>query len=242
MTPPLEHRMTFTVRTYDIGSKGLIQMHSLMQYLQEAASAHANNIDVGFDWMRSRGLYWVLVNLKVEFERVPFYGDAVELITFPSGTDLLKAFREFIGTDGVGKPLFKASSEWMVLDRTNRSVKEMSELHFDFPFKAERALGPLQRLRPQKNYEDIYDLMVPHSSIDMNLHVNNCEYVRWGMDALWKYDPKRYDLKKLHITFNAEVKEAEPIMLSGSRTNEGTVSIKGARATDSKVAFLMEVS
>jgi len=242
MTAPLEHRMTFTVRTYDIGSKGHIQMHSLMQYLQESASTHANNIGVGFDWMRSRGLYWVLVNLKVEFERDPFYGDAVELITLPSGTDLLKAFREFIGTDGVGKPLFKASSEWMVLDRTNRSVKEMSELNFDFPFSTKRAIGPLQRLRPQKDYEDIYDLIVPHSSIDMNSHVNNCEYVRWGMDALWKFDPDRNDVKKLHITFNAEVKEAERIILSGSRTTEGTVSIKGARASDSKTAFLMETS
>ncbi|MCU0799282.1 MAG: thioesterase [Candidatus Thermoplasmatota archaeon] len=242
MTAPIEHRMTFTVRTYDIGSKGHIQMHSLMQYLQEAASTHANNIGVGFDWMRSRGYYWVLVNLRVEFERVPFYGDTVEIITYPSGMDLLKAFREFIGTDGAGRPLFKASSEWMVLDRATKSVKEMSELKFDFPFRTERALGPFQRLRPQKDYEGVYELVVPHSSIDMNSHVNNCEYVRWGTDALWKYDPKGHDVKKLHITFNAEVKEAEHIMLSGSRTNEGTVSIKGARATDSKIAFLMEVS
>ncbi len=238
----MEHKMDFTVRTYDIGSKGKLQMHSLMQYLQESASAHANMIGVGFDWMMGKGLYWVLVNLRIVFDKVPFYGDTVTIRTYPSGFDVMKAYREFIGTGQDGKPMFKASSEWMVLERGSGRLREMSDLGFDFPFTNERPLGELARLRSLKDYKVVTEFVVPHSSIDMNSHVNNCEYVRWGMDALWKFDPKRHDVKNVHISFNAEVRENEHLLISAVRTNEGTVSIKGARASDSKTAFLMEVS
>jgi acyl-ACP thioesterase len=242
MTAPLDHELTFTVRTYDIGQNGRIQMHSLMEYLQEAASSHANLIGVGFDWMRGKGFYWVLVNLRIEFDRVPFYDDTIKIVTYPSGSDLLKAFREFVATDKSGRQVLKASSEWMVLDRVTRSVKEMADLQFEFPFNNKRVLGDLQRLRPQKDSTPIGELVVPHSSIDMNGHVNNCEYVRWGMDALWKFDRTLAEVRTIQVSFNAEVREEEKLLLYGSRTLEGPISIKGIRSSDSKTAFIMEIS
>jgi len=120
----------------------------------------------------------------INFKKHPRYGETLILKNWPSGWDLLKAFRDFRGEDLQGNELFSATSDWMVFDRSSFRPMTTKELNFDFESIMERNIHDMKRLKGAPEMEDVTKIVVPYSSIDMNSHVNNTEYVRWGIDTM----------------------------------------------------------
>ncbi|MBN1389812.1 MAG: hypothetical protein JXA22_04115 [Candidatus Thermoplasmatota archaeon] len=237
----LEKKTVFTVATYHCDNRGRILPHTLMQQLQEIASKHADDLGVGRKWMEDNGLYWVLVNFRIEFSKVPSYGDAVMLRTWPSGLDLLRAFRDFKGEDLRGKELFRAASDWMVIDAKRMRPVMIKDLEFDFESSKDRSFGDMDRLKTAGEYTDLHIISVPYSSIDMNGHVNNTEYVRWGTDTARMEIGEGPDIDCFHITFLSEVFMHEEILLRSMGQKVGTIRLKGSRTGNGKDAFVMEL-
>jgi acyl-ACP thioesterase len=102
-------------------------------------------------------------------------------------------------------------------------------------------LGDIDRLRPEAEYRDVGKLKVPYSSIDLNGHVNNTEYVKWGVDALRRFDKVGIDPGSFQISYNAEVFEGEELNLMVVENERSGYSIKGTRSSDGKNAFLMKI-
>lgn len=237
----LEKRSVFTVSTYHCNDAGTIHLHSLMQQLQEIASKHAEDLGVGRKWMEKNGFYWVLVNFKMVITKHPGYGETVILKTWPSGWDLLKAFRDFKGEDLNGNELFRATSDWMVIDRNTFRPMTTKELNFDFPSSHERIITDMERLKVISDMKEIYRKSVPYSSIDMNGHVNNTEYVRWGIDTLRTIVSPDNKIASFSISYLAEVFKGEMIILHSKKMDENTFMIKGNKEGSTKTAFMIEV-
>jgi acyl-ACP thioesterase len=237
----LEKRAVFTVSTYHCDSQGRIHLHSLMQQLQEIASKHAEDLGVGRKWMDENGYYWVLVNFKMDISRLPGYKETVILKTWPSGWDLLKAFRDFKGEDLEGTELFRATSEWMVIDKNNFRPKTTKELEFDFISSKNRIINDIQRLRSSQALEEIFRINVPSSSIDMNGHVNNTEYVRWGIDTLWACSPNEGTIRSFGISYISEVFKNEELILKRKDMGKNHIQIVGSKANGGKDTFVMEI-
>ncbi len=238
-----QKRSVFTVKTYESQANGLMHMHSLMQQMQEIASRHAEELGFGMDWMVKNSCYWVLVNFKIEFTRVPKYDEMVMLRTWPCGRDLIKAFREFKGEDLQGNELFRATSDWMVIDLATQRPRSPEEFDLDINDDNGPVMGNIDRLRPQKQYQEIERFNVPYSSIDGNKHVNNTEYVRWGIDTWKRFDPEgTHSIRSMHITFSAEVLQNDEVVLEASKKPDGTIAVRGIRSRDGKNSFLMEIS
>lgn len=233
--------LEFQVRTYECQPSGAMNLHCLMHHIQEIAYQHAERYGFGYSWMERDNVYWVLINFRMEITALPIFGQKVKLVTWPSGYELIKAFREFQGFDEEGKELFRATSEWMILDRDSRMPKRPDDFDFHFPKKGERLLGDIDRLRPEDEYRDVGNITVPYSSIDLNGHVNNTEYVKWGVDALRRFDKVGIDPGSFQISYNAEVFEGEELKLMVMENEGSEYSIKGKRSSDDKRAFLMKI-
>jgi len=235
-------RSVFTVKTYECQASNQMHMHSLMHHIQEIASKHADELDFGMEWMRLNNVYWVLVNFRMELNRLPAYNQTVILRTWPSGADVIKAFREFVGEDLEGNVLFKASSDWMIIDRNSMRPRDPSYFDLDIPDHDERVIGEIKRLLPKRDYNELGRIRVPYSSIDVNGHVNNCEYVRWGTDTIRimekDLEPK---FRSMHITFSSEVFEGEDLILEAVGPEDGLIAVRGKKAENGKNAYLMEM-
>ncbi len=79
MARPREDR--FVVRMYDCRPDGRIKINALMQYMQEAAAGHAEQLGVGFRDLDRRGCLWVLVNLRLEMAATPRWADPLIITT-----------------------------------------------------------------------------------------------------------------------------------------------------------------
>ena len=234
---------TFTVKTYECQANGNIKIPLLMQYLQEIAALHAEQLCLGFDRMNEIDSYWVLSNLRIEIERFPKWNDKITVKTWPSGYTRLMARREFVVKDQHGRELLKAGSEWMVLNRQKNRPKNLFRLDLGLPKSGPKAIsGELNRLEPRDSYSDIEQMRVPYSSIDINGHVNNTEYVRWGIDALKKafgFDGKVHSMQASYLS---EIFEGDELELLSSQSDNNCFFVLSRKPTSQDNVHIMEIS
>lgn len=233
----------FTVRTYECQVDGNIKIASLMQCLQEAAALHAEQLGLGFERLGEMNGYWVLSNLRVEIARLPKWGEEVTIGTWPSGFNRVIASREFAGKDQNDRELFRAGSEWMVLDKQRNRPKNLFHLDLGLPRTGIKALsGRLGRLQPSDDCRDADRVRVPFSSIDLNGHVNNTEYVRWGFDALRRTFKTERDVRCMQVTYLSEIFEGDELDLLVSSGVCGGFHVLGRKSHTKTDVYVMEVS
>jgi acyl-ACP thioesterase len=232
----------FTVKTFDCQVDGNIKIVSLMQYLQEVAALHAERLGFGFDRLNEIHCYWVLSNLRLEIARLPKCNDDITIKTWPSGYSRIIATREFIGRDQYDSELFRASSQWMVLDKQNNRPKNLFHLDLSLPKTGPKAIsGKLKRLEPQNGYSEVEQVRVPYSSIDLNGHVNNTEYVRWGIDALARAFKLKGNVRFVHATYLSEVFEGDELDLMASCSKSGHFCVLVRRSGEENNVYVMEI-
>ncbi len=212
----------FTVKTYDCRPNGQIKLNALMQYMQEAAARHAEQLGFGFADLNARDCFWVLVNSCLELTRTPKWREDITIRTWPSTSTRIIASREFIGKGPQGES-FRATSDWMILDRHSGRPKNLSRLDLDLPPAGPKALPEeSNRLQPVKDYEKACSLRVPFSALDFNGHVNNTEYVRWALDGMYRKLGRLPEIRALQATYLAEVFEGDDIeVLVSTDTDTG---------------------
>jgi medium-chain acyl-[acyl-carrier-protein] hydrolase len=222
----LEREDRFTIKAFDCRPDGGVKVSSLMQYLQEAAACHAEQLGFGFADMSRRDWFWVLANLRLEISREPRWMDCLTIRTWPSGHTRLTASREFIGMARDGSELFRAGSEWMVLDRRRGRPQNLTRLGLNLPPSGPMALPePLHRLKPAEGYVRACTVQVPFSSLDFNGHVNNTEYVRWAVDGLSLQLGRVPEIHVAHVTYVAEAFQGDEIEVLVSPAGNGRVGI-----------------
>ncbi len=239
---PREDR--FTIKAFDCRPDGQIKPNVLMQYLQEAAARHAEQLGVGFAELARRNCFWVLANFRLEITVTPRWRDVVTVKTWPSGFTRLTASREFVGENAEGHELFRAASEWMILDKQSGRPKNLTRLELHLPPSGPKALAAeLQRLQPAVDYIQADSLRVPFSSLDFNGHVNNTEYIRWALDGLHVRRHIAPEIRVLQVAYLAEVFENDTIEVGVAPDTNGPTRILERRLAEPTNAnvFLMEV-
>ena len=237
----------FRIRTYECGVDGRIKIFSLMQYLQEIAALHAGQLGLGFDRLSEMNGYWVLSNIRIEINRLPGRDDEITLRTWPSGYSRTTATREFVGKDQNGFELFRAGSDWMVLNKETNRLKNLFKLDLNLPKTGTKALpDEVKRLEPDGDYRAGAvrepPVRVPYSSIDLNGHVNNTEYVRWSIDALSRTFKINENIHCVQATYLSEVFEGDELDLLATSKTGGKFGVLGRKSGTETNVFLMEVS
>ncbi|MEJ2704869.1 MAG: thioesterase [Sedimentisphaerales bacterium] len=232
----------FTVRTSECQPDGRIKMASLMQYLQEAAALHAEQLGVGFERLSEMDVYWVLSNFKIEIARLPRWSEEVTIRTWPSGYNRAIASREFVGADRKDQEVFKAGSEWMILSKRTNRPRNLFRLDLNLPKTGVSVLpDPMSRLQRRDDYRAVDHVRVPYSSIDLNGHVNNTEYVRWSFDVLRQAFGPDGGIRWMQVTYLSEVFEGDEVELLVSSVGSGRFHVLGSKLDTQSDVYLMEV-
>lgn len=232
----------FIVKTYECQADGNIKLFSLMQHLQEAAAVHAEQLGFGRRMLNEIDGYWVLSNLRIEIGRFPKWNEEVTLETWPSGYTRLLATREFIGRDQRDRESFRASSEWMILDKRSGRPRNLLRLELSLPECGPRVImAGLNRLQPQDGYIETDRVRVPHSAIDLNGHANNTECVRWGLDALQGAFKFSRAIRFMHATYLSEVFEGDELDILVHSEGEGRFYVLGRKSDVGSNVFLIDV-
>lgn len=227
------------VRSYECGPDGRARMDTVCNYLQEAASLHAESLGFSKSDFASAGqdITWVLTRLRVRMSRFPAWEEEVRVVTFPRGGRRIVAWRDFELFDRAGARLGVATSEWMVIDLATRKVVSIPERVFacaetsrpsvlgDVPFAP--------RIRWPENAAPAAErrFVARRCDIDLNGHVNNVHYVEWLLEALPDSPPP---CGELELAFRSETFAGDTVCVAACETAPGEFVLRCAAPAGSE--------
>lgn len=211
----------FQVRSYECGSDGRATLPTLCNYLQEAASLHAEALAFSRTDFASAGanISWVLTRLRVKMNRYPRWNEKVEVVTFPRGGRKIVAWRDFTVRTADGEVLGVATSEWMIIDLATRRIVSIPDSVFDVSEAvkdADAVLG-LDPFTPRLRFPaDVApygrcEFVAQHADIDLNGHVNNVHYIEWMQEPCFVHGPSAACPNEMEIVFRSETFAGERI-------------------------------
>jgi medium-chain acyl-[acyl-carrier-protein] hydrolase len=183
--PKLEKE--YAVHVYETGPDGKLSLHSLFDYFQDIASDHAVKLGYGRDDLLKSNNFWVLSRIYAEIDTWPQWGETLVIKTWPRGTERLFALRDFDVRFYDGRPVARATSSWLIVDRNTRRIQRPDDnlRKYDPDLPEERALSRnALKLEPAEPGDSrTHQLSVRISDLDLNLHTNNVRYLKWAIDS-----------------------------------------------------------
>ncbi len=191
------------IKSYQTNQYGTASIAALFHIMLEAAWAHAQIMDWGYDDLKNNNLFWVLSRFYLKVEKCPAWQDEITLNTWSAGTDGMYAYREYILEDSRGEIILKASSAWLILDMETRKIFRLSDYKATFPKRIDaNACRNPKRIKPVVHSEELNFYPVLFSELDINKHFNSVKYVErvlddFGIDFLNAHEPAELEVNYL---------------------------------------------
>jgi len=210
------YRTSLRIPPSDIDFSNRLKVNALFNYVQNAASAHAEQLNLGYREMQAAGLFWVLSWMRVELDGYPHYQQEVTVTTWPKGRYRIFSLRDFLFSTAEGEVFCRARSAWLPVEASSKRVVSLDRLPRPVPYNPDRtALDELPSKIPEgEKLEDVYEHQIRYSDLDLNQHVNNARYV----ELLWNCYPLEFHrdhrLRALTFSFQSESRYGDRLILS----------------------------
>ncbi|MBE0676867.1 MAG: hypothetical protein IH591_19585, partial [Bacteroidales bacterium] len=184
----VEFEKSYKVPVYDTDFRGKLYLHSLLNYIQDIASEHAELLNFGRDDLQQGNRFWILSRIYVVIHRMPEWREVVSLRTWPRGTEGLFALRDIEIRDEEGIIIAAATTSWVIVDIASRRPCRpdylLEGMNREFPGNTAlpRNAGKVSPTSDACNTAPPF--RVKPADLDVNLHVNNVRYIQWVYDTM----------------------------------------------------------
>ena len=227
-------RQEFKVQSWHVDFFRRARLDMLCLYFQEAAWNHAEALGFGFNRLAAERKMWVLSRLLLKVERLPLWGEAIRVDTWPSGIKSVFALRDFEMFDGAGSRLMAGVGAWLILDSETRRLKRIDQLLSSIPAVIRpRALNKDPGKLESSGTVQAGTFPVSYSDLDVNGHVNNARYIGWMLDSYGMDFHRTRVVKELEINFLGEAQVGDKVAVRSTREETGDVlSIFGEKNSE----------
>lgn len=232
--------VTYPVHVYETGPDGRISLHSLFDFMQDAAADHAVRLGYGRDDLLKKNHFWVLSRMYAEIYERPLWKDSVIVRTWPSGTDKMFAMRNYDLYTSEGKHVAVGSSSWLIIDRITKRIQRPDEILIKYNNENQAAALSLRGAAKLPGSSIGGSLSpafrVSVNDLDVNLHTNNVNYLKWISNTYDLNFVMDHHPSSVEINYLAESVFGEEISLrtSGDEENDGCFNHSVIRLSDSK--------
>lgn len=177
---------TYQIRTYEVDCRNRLSILSMFNFMQDAASKHAQALGVSVRRLLSENYTWLLSRLKIKIASYPDINDRIQIATWPSGTQRLFALRDFELRNGSDQVIAEAVSAWLVIDvQRRRPVRILPFVDRLKPLEGHHVLpDTLDKLPGIKNCTYEKEFIARYGDLDVNQHVNNVSFVEWVVEGV----------------------------------------------------------
>lgn len=207
-TPETRYSKEFTISSFDVDANKKATLQSLCRYMQEMAVLHAEKLKLGLHDMLKENRGWVLAQMSIKIERLPFFHENISVKTWSNGPDGRFAMRDFIIYDENNEVIARASSTWFVVDITEKKICRLDDYFKDYNYSdIEYALGRKpERIKPFEDAEIKDEIIVNYSDLDINAHVNNIRYIDFALNQFTYAFRMKHDIAEIELNFLKESK------------------------------------
>ena len=216
-----KYQETLSIKSYQTNQYGKASIASIFNILIEAAWAHAQVMDWGYDSLKSNHLFWVLSRMYFQVEKYPAWQDQITLSTWSAGTDGMYAYREYIVENERGELLLRASSAWLILDMETRKIFRLSDYRQTFPkFTHPGACRNPKRIKPDVHAQKLNFYPVLFSDLDINEHFNSVKYVERVLDDFGVAFLNSHEPAELEVNYLKEGQAGDSIAVTRTQLSE----------------------
>lgn len=173
--------LKFKVHTTQCDFKEYLRAYAALDFFQDLAWLHAEEIGVGYQDTLNHNLAWVVMYEQFEVvSRLPKFGETVIVKTWPKERGRLECLREYEICDENNNLMIKGISNWVLINIGKRTLSRGSEIKFNGEYLDKTNYPEKQKRKLDLNDEGIdysYSYKVLLSDIDTNHHMNNSKYL-----------------------------------------------------------------
>lgn len=201
---------------YMTDKNGNLTLSALTGFFQDIAIEHSDSAGYTVKKLLDMSLGWVITNYHIIIERMPVYGEKVEIRTWSSALKHFLAERSFSITDINGNDIIKAVSMWSLINLVKRRPEAiLPEMGKAYNVGTAAAIKN-EKYRISNNRDNIistFNLTVTRSQTDTNGHTNNTLYAAWASDMVPEEIYNNFKCTDFKITFRAESRANDSIVL-----------------------------
>ncbi len=206
---------TAKVRTSDADSRANIKLPSILEFMQEAATDHADIIGVGRKDILPKNLGWALTKLHLKIDSLPRWQERVKIETWPSSRSKVMAEREFVLSNlKDGEVCARARTQWVLINLQTRRLERITSINSweddlnETAFESDMRFPAADEIVP----EHAASCTVRKEDIDLNMHVNNAVYLTWALEAVPNEFFMAHRPRELMMSFISEVSPGNCIL------------------------------
>lgn len=225
----------YYLRASDFDRRLKLFPSSVLGLFQDAAGKHAEELGVGFDILKARELFWVIVKMRFQIVHDPNLYDQVRVETWPLPPRKVGFQREYLMFGARGELLIRGSSEWVLVHSEKRRIMRVPDIYPAIEFCADEVFSDKTTKVPllgsdgtSMHEENKYHVVPGFTTIDMNQHVNNAKYADFALDAI---DPASNEfIDSFQIDYHREVQEGAELNILVRRNNLNTTDTDNSRS------------
>jgi medium-chain acyl-[acyl-carrier-protein] hydrolase len=221
----------FKIRNYEADFNNRIKISSIFNYLQEAASLHADILKFGYKDLIVKNQAWILSRVIVEIHGTSKFGEEIEVETWPKCIDRLFAIRDFNIYNSSNEKIVNATTAWIMIDTNSKRPLRLNDLNHFVPNKDKEAaiIEIPDKIPDAENKEFIYEKNTGYSDIDVNKHVNNVRFIEYALDSMEEVFYAEKNITRIQVNFLSEMKFGEKIQIHKSNLTENKIYIEGQK-------------
>lgn len=206
--PDTRYSKEFTISSFDVDANKKASLQAICRYMQEMAVLHAEKLRLGFHEMMKENRAWVLVQMIISIDRLPYLHETISIKTWSNGPDGRFAMRDFYIYDAENNIIGRASSTWFVIDIVEKMICRLEDYFDGYNYSdIEYAMGRRpERIKPFNDAELEQDITVTYSDLDINGHVNNIRYIDYIFNQFSYEFRMEHDISEIEMNFMKESK------------------------------------
>lgn len=178
---------TYTITTNYLNQFDDLSPMGILDLFQDIAGRHAAILNAGFEAMKEKGYYWVIVRNEVRIIKEVPPSHNVEVTTWPLMPTRFYFDRLYELRDENGEVCIEGRSRWLIVDRASKRMQPSSVYSYPLSVYESRNMftSDFVSITPTSlNSGVLYSYTVRPSDLDHNLHFNNARYAELVYNAL----------------------------------------------------------
>ena len=188
------------IRYSETGSDSRLTLLSLLNYFQDCAIFHSEDLDIGVEYLAKLRGAWVMNSWQIDIDRYPQLGERVKVETHPYDFRLCLGSRNFGMRGENGERVAVATTLWTFLNvDTGRPMKPTEVMLEKYEIEPPYEMEYLDRkIVFEGEGEKLEPVEVKGHHLDTNHHVNNAQYVAVACDYL----PEEFAICRMRATYH----------------------------------------
>ena len=223
-------RQNFEISAIHVDCFGRAKPSTLLYFAQESAGGHCQLLQLDWDTLSKRNLFWAVIRHRMQITRLPVLGETITVETWPMPTTRSAFPRSTVAYDEKGRELFRSISLWVLMDTENRSMILPGKSGVDLTgtLRGNELAAPSSILPAV--LENTVTKRVGYTELDRNGHMNNTRYMDWIDDLLPSAFHKAHPLREFTVCYLSEVKEGQEIALQWQLADGPSLQVNGLRS------------